>query len=124
MIRRVPAADVRPVVLCRDCAVPHNGWTGCQKMNGTIVFDEDFCSHGVREPVSDSKCLEKEGAGVSPEERRELLRAAESMEDGMLKTGAAFKQPVDKTMRERILWALCKAFYDVILFILKHDKVG
>jgi len=36
------------VVHCRDCIVPHNKWTGCPKLNGTLVSDDDFCSYGIR----------------------------------------------------------------------------
>lgn len=61
---------------------------------------------------------------MSPEFRRDLLRDAENMENGMISTGRSFREPVDKTTRERILWSLCKAFYDIIIFIIKHDKEG
>lgn len=36
------------VVRCKDCAVPHNKWTGCPKMNGTIMPSDGFCSYGER----------------------------------------------------------------------------
>lgn len=36
------------VVRCKDCAVPHNRWTGCPKMNGTIMPPDGFCSFGER----------------------------------------------------------------------------
>lgn len=59
---------------------------------------------------------------MNKELRADLVRDAENMENGMIHTGRSFREPVDRTTRERILWALCKAFYDVIIFILKHDK--
>lgn len=47
-IRSIPAADVRPVVLCRDCIFRSNEWTGCPKLNGTITGDEFFCKCGIK----------------------------------------------------------------------------
>ena len=43
-----PAADVVEVVRCNDCAIPHNRWTGCPRMNGTIMEPDDYCSYGRR----------------------------------------------------------------------------
>ena len=39
------------VVRCKDCSVPHNKWTGCPKMNGTIMPPDGFCSYGERRKV-------------------------------------------------------------------------
>ena len=36
------------VVRCRDCAVPHNKWTGCPNLNGLIPPPEHFCARGER----------------------------------------------------------------------------
>ena len=47
------AADVVEVVRCKDCAVPHNRWTGCPKMNGTIMPPDGFCSFGERKADHD-----------------------------------------------------------------------
>ncbi len=44
----VPDDEEVPVVRCKDCAVPHNRWTGCPKMNGTVMPPEGFCSYGER----------------------------------------------------------------------------
>ena len=43
-----PAADVRPVVLCRDCQYFENdcGWCGYFDIGMNV---NDFCSHGKRE---------------------------------------------------------------------------
>lgn len=41
-------ADSVSVVRCKDCAVPHNRWTGCPKMNGTVMPPDGFCSFGER----------------------------------------------------------------------------
>ncbi len=34
------------LVRCNECAVPHNNWTGCPKMNGTVMPPDGFCSFG------------------------------------------------------------------------------
>lgn len=49
---RIPAADVRPVVLCRDCIFRSNEWTGCPKLNGAITGDEFFCKCGIKREES------------------------------------------------------------------------
>ena len=51
-LRAIPAADVRPVVLCRDCIFRSNEWTGCPKLNGTITGDEFFCKCGIKREES------------------------------------------------------------------------
>jgi hypothetical protein len=45
LIEEIPAADVRPVVLCRDCKHYEidNGW--CEYFNVDRVFG-DYCSEG------------------------------------------------------------------------------
>lgn len=43
-----PTADVVEVVRCKDCAVPHNRWTGCPKLNGLVTHPEFYCSYGER----------------------------------------------------------------------------
>lgn len=48
-----PTVDAVPVVRCKDCAVPHNRWTGCPKMNGTIMPPDGFCSFGERKADHD-----------------------------------------------------------------------
>lgn len=48
----IPAADVLPVVLCRDCIFRSNEWTGCPKLNGTITGDEFFCKCGIKREES------------------------------------------------------------------------
>lgn len=44
----VPTADVVEVVRCKDCAVPHNKWTGCPNLNGLIPPPDFYCAHGER----------------------------------------------------------------------------
>ena len=43
-----PTADVVQAVRCKDCAVPHNRWTGCPKLNGLVTSPEFYCSCGER----------------------------------------------------------------------------
>lgn len=48
-IRAIPAADVRPVVLCRDCKhrfMTPNGWHCSYAEWG--IEDDDFCSCGEK----------------------------------------------------------------------------
>ncbi len=40
--------DVEAVVRCKDCAVPHNKWTGCPKLNGLVPPPDFYCSFGER----------------------------------------------------------------------------
>ena len=47
-LNAIHAADVRPVVLCRNCIFRSNEWTGCPKLNGTITDDEFFCVAGKK----------------------------------------------------------------------------
>lgn len=50
-LRRVedqPTADVVEVVRCKDCAIPHNRFTGCPNLNGLIPPENHFCSFGER----------------------------------------------------------------------------
>mgnify|MGYP003308378067 CR=1 FL=1 len=48
--RRIPAADVRPVVLCKDCMYCQKDKLGrwCFNDYENELRDEDFCSHGKR----------------------------------------------------------------------------
>ncbi len=36
------------VVRCRDCAVPHNKWTGCPRLNGIVTPPDFYCSCGEK----------------------------------------------------------------------------
>ena len=50
-INSIPAADVRPVVLCRDCIHfqqfrPHDGFC---KIDGMLWNNDFFCANGKRE---------------------------------------------------------------------------
>ena len=48
VLEDTPAADVVDVVRCKDCAVPHNRWTGCPKLNGLVTPPDFYCSYGER----------------------------------------------------------------------------
>jgi len=45
---QIPTANVVEVVRCKDCAVPHNKFTGCPKLNGLIPPPDFYCSYGER----------------------------------------------------------------------------
>ena len=47
-INRAQAADVVQAVRCKDCAVSHNRWTGCPKLNGLITPPDFYCNYGER----------------------------------------------------------------------------
>ncbi len=36
------------IVRCKDCAVPHNKWTGCPHLNGLIPPPDHYCAKGER----------------------------------------------------------------------------
>ena len=46
LVETAEAADVVQVVRCKDCAVPHNQWTGCPHLNGLITPPDFYCSYG------------------------------------------------------------------------------
>jgi len=54
IIANIPAADVRPVVLCRDCihARHYTSKIKCgywsEQTASEIVCEDDFCSHGKK----------------------------------------------------------------------------
>ncbi len=45
--------DVVEVVRCKDCAVPHNKWTGCPNLNGMIPPPGFYCAKGERKQKPD-----------------------------------------------------------------------
>ena len=47
-IKNRPTIEAEPIVRCRDCAVPHNKWTGCPKLNGLVPPYNFYCAFGVR----------------------------------------------------------------------------
>ena len=47
-INEAPTVDAEAVVRCRDCAVPHNKYTGCPKLNGLVTTPDFYCPFGKR----------------------------------------------------------------------------
>ena len=52
-IKAMAAADLQPVVRCKDCDVPHNKWTGCPNLNGMIPPGDFYCARGERRRSDD-----------------------------------------------------------------------
>ena len=48
MVINAPTVDAVPVVRCKDCAVPHNKYTGCPKLNGLVTPPDFYCPFGER----------------------------------------------------------------------------
>lgn len=48
LVEAAETADVVQVVRCKDCAVPHNRWTGCPILNGLVTSPDFYCSCGER----------------------------------------------------------------------------
>ena len=44
-IEYAPSTDM---VRCKECAVPHNKWTGCPNLNGLIPPPDFYCAYGKR----------------------------------------------------------------------------
>ena len=47
-IMNASPVDAVPVVRCRDCAVPHNKYTGCPMLNGLVTPPDFYCPFGKR----------------------------------------------------------------------------
>ena len=41
-------ANFVEVVRCNNCAVPHNRWTGCPRLNGLVTPPDFYCSYAER----------------------------------------------------------------------------
>ena len=52
-IKNAPTVDAVPVVRCRDCAVPHNKYTGCPMLNGLVTPPDFYCPFGERKDGDD-----------------------------------------------------------------------
>lgn len=48
LVTNTPTVDAVEVVRCRDCAVPHNQYTGCPKLNGLVTMPDFYCPFGER----------------------------------------------------------------------------
>ena len=51
----LPTVDAVKIVRCKDCAVPHNKWTGCPKLNGLVTTPDFYCSYGERRKEDEEK---------------------------------------------------------------------
>ncbi len=59
----IPAADVRPVVRCKDCAYHYYAvdCAGMCKLGiGNALLDDDFCSRGIRKCGADMREVDDE----------------------------------------------------------------
>ena len=52
-IADAPTVDAVPVVRCKDCAVPHNKYTGCPMLNGLVTPPDFYCPFGERKDGDD-----------------------------------------------------------------------
>ena len=50
----MPTVDAVKVVRCKDCAVPHNKYTGCPKLNGLVTPPDFYCPFGERKEGADN----------------------------------------------------------------------
>lgn len=50
----MPTVDAVPVVRCKDCAVPHNKYIGCPKLNGLVTPPDFYCPFGERKDGDDN----------------------------------------------------------------------
>ena len=53
-IMNASPVDAVPVVRCKDCAVPHNKYTGCPKLNGLVTPPDFYCPFGERKDGDDN----------------------------------------------------------------------
>ena len=51
ILQEAPTVDAVEVVRCRDCAVPHNKYTGCPELNGLVTPPDFYCPFGERKKV-------------------------------------------------------------------------
>lgn len=45
-LKKQPTVDAVEAVRCKDCAVPHNKYTGCPELNGLVTPPDFFCPFG------------------------------------------------------------------------------
>ena len=53
VVDHAPTVDAVEVVRCKDCAVPHNKYTGCPKLNGLVTPPDFFCPFGEQKKEND-----------------------------------------------------------------------
>ena len=47
-IADAPTINAVEIVRCKDCAVPHNKYTGCPELNGLVTPPDFYCPFGER----------------------------------------------------------------------------
>ena len=47
-LEKQATVDAVEVVRCKYCAVPHNKYTGCPKLNGLVTPPDFYCPFGER----------------------------------------------------------------------------
>ena len=55
----MPTVDAVPVVRCKDCAVPHNKYTGCPNLNGLVTPPDFYCPFGERKEGADKGSISR-----------------------------------------------------------------
>ena len=53
ILREAPTVDAVEVIRCKDCAVPHNKYIGCPKLNGLVTPPDFYCPFGERKEGTD-----------------------------------------------------------------------
>ena len=53
ILQEAPTVDAVEVVRCKDCAVPHNKYTGCPELNGLVTPPDFYCPFGERKEGAD-----------------------------------------------------------------------
>lgn len=46
-VNKIPVESMEKVIQCKDCAVPHNRWTGCPKLGGLVPPPDFYCAFGT-----------------------------------------------------------------------------
>lgn len=55
----MPTVDAVPIVRCKDCAVPHNKYTGCPELNGLVTPPDFYCPFGERKEGADKGSISR-----------------------------------------------------------------
>lgn len=58
-IMNASPVDAVEVVRCKDCAVPHNKYTGCPMLNGLVTPPDFYCSYGERKEGADKGSISR-----------------------------------------------------------------
>lgn len=48
VLETIQTISAKEVTICRDCAVPHNKYTGCPMLNGLVTPPHFYCGFGER----------------------------------------------------------------------------